>query len=119
MVGKKNIRYVESQANSTQEACHGSNNTPPLCPLCHRPLLAGPSVDEHHLVPKSKGGKDKFLMHKICHQKIHSLIDEATLAKQYCTWDALRSHPEIQKFIAWVAKRPPEYLDKNRRPAKS
>jgi hypothetical protein len=39
---------------------------PELCPLGGRVLEPGASVDEHHLVPKSKGGKTKSLIHRIC-----------------------------------------------------
>ena len=41
---------------------------PELCPLCGRMLEPGASVDEHHLVPKSKGGKVKSLIHHLSPQ---------------------------------------------------
>lgn len=53
------------------------------CPLCGRPMIAGPSVDRHHWVPKSEGG---------------------------------RAHPEVRRFVAWVRRQPPEYLDWPRAP---
>lgn len=83
---------------------------PPLCPLCDRPMINGPTVDEHHLVPRSKGGKEKFLVHKICHQKIHQVFSEKELARQFHTWEALQDHTEMAAFISWVKKRPPEFL---------
>ncbi len=91
-----------------------STELPATCPLCGRPLVPGPSVDEHHLVPRSRGGREKFLVHRVCHQKIHATISEVELARHYDTWDRLREHPEIAKFIAWVRKRPPEYRDRTR-----
>jgi len=51
-------------------------DVPAACPLCGRALIPGPSTDEHHLTPRSLGGKEKFLVHKICHQKIHRTIAE-------------------------------------------
>ena len=45
---------------------------PPVCPLCGRPIVPGPSADEHHLVPRSQGGRDKTLVHRVCHRKIHA-----------------------------------------------
>ena len=30
------------------------------CPVCGRPLIEGPSVDRHHLVPRSQGGRDTW-----------------------------------------------------------
>jgi 5-methylcytosine-specific restriction endonuclease McrA len=36
------------------------------CPLCGRPLVADPSVDLHHLVPRTYKGRDTVPMHRIC-----------------------------------------------------
>lgn len=84
---------------------------PQQCPLCDRLLIPGPTVDEHHLVPKSKGGREKVLIHKVCHKAIHQAFKPSDLARNYCTWESLRTAPELAKFIAWVQKRPPEFLD--------
>lgn len=73
-------------------------------------MINGPTVDEHHLVPRSKGGKEKFLVHKICHQKIHQVFSEKELARQFHTWETLQDHTEMAAFISWVKKRPPEFL---------
>jgi hypothetical protein len=83
------------------------------CPLCGRPLVPGPSVDEHHLVPRSRRGRDKFPVHRICHTKIHATLTEKQLAKDHHTWEALRAHPEIAAFIAWLQKKPAEFIDRN------
>ena len=91
---------------------------PELCPLCSRILEPGASVDEHHLVPKSKGGKVKSLIHRICHRKIHATFSERELAADYSTWDALKTHPEIAAFVKWVAGKPPAFYDNSRRPAR-
>ncbi len=80
----------------------------PSCPLCGRPL-GSVQVDRHHLIPKTFKGKDQFLVHKICHRKIHSVFTERELLHSYHTWDALRSAPEIAAFIAWVARKPPGF----------
>lgn len=85
------------------------------CPLCGRPLVPGPTTDEHHLVPKSQHGREKFLVHRICHTKIHTTISEKRLAAEYHTWEALRTHPQIAAFIAWVEKKPPEFMARNAR----
>lgn len=83
------------------------------CPLCGRPLVPGPTTDAHHLVPKSQHGREKFLVHRICHTKIHATISEKRLAAEYHAWEALRAHPQIAAFIAWVQKKPPEFIDRN------
>lgn len=82
----------------------------PDCPLCGRPLIAGPTIDEHHLLPRSRGGKEKFLIHKICHQKIHRALTEKDLERHYRDWASLRAHPQIALFIQWVRRRPPTFM---------
>ncbi len=81
------------------------------CPLCGRPLLAGKSVDEHHLLPKSEGGRETHTVHRICHRKIHATFTEKELARSYSTWEALRAHEDMAAFIVWVQKKAPEYYD--------
>jgi hypothetical protein len=77
-------------------------------------MVPGPSLNEHHLVPKSQGGKAKHVIHRICHAKIHSVFDEKELARSYDTFEKLRAHSEIEKFIAWAKKQPPEAVVKHR-----
>jgi len=82
----------------------------PLCPLCERPIPASQS-DDHHLVPRVKGGKETSELHRICHRQIHALFSEAELAQQYSTVEALLLVPAIQKFVAWVKSKPVEFCD--------
>lgn len=84
------------------------------CPLCGRPLFEGPSINEHHLLPKTYKGKETVLIHKICHSKIHSVFTERELYDHYHTPERLLSHPEIEKFVKWVRKKDPEFMDRNR-----
>lgn len=79
------------------------------CPLCGRPLIDGPSVDRHHLVPKAEGGRRAVVMHRICHRKIHSVLGERDLATVYHEPEALKAHPEIARFVRWVRTKPPEF----------
>lgn len=85
-----------------------------ICPLCGRPLLDDASTDLHHPVPRSHGGRDVVPMHRVCHQKIHSVFTEAELASTYHHWPALRDHPAIADFIRWIARKPPGFYDRNR-----
>ena len=84
------------------------------CPICGRQLINGPSVDDHHLIPKCKKGTDTVTIHKICHSKIHSVWTEKELTDYYHTVERIKSHIEIQKFIKWVSKKAPEYYVKTR-----
>lgn len=86
------------------------------CPLCGRPMLAGATVDRHHWIPRRNGGTAWSWMHMICHRKIHAVLDEASLARGYPDAESLRAHPEIARFLAWVAHRPPEFNDWHRTP---
>jgi hypothetical protein len=85
-----------------------------VCPLCDRPIPPHVPQSLHHLIPKLRGGKGGpvVLLHHICHREIHATLSESTLARQYNTIAALRTHPRLAGFIAWVAKRPPEFSSK-------
>lgn len=82
------------------------------CGLCDRPL-GSELIQDHHLVPKTFGGRDTVPMHKICHQKVHATFSERELLHYYHTFERLRENSLIQGFIAWVKKKPPEFYDKN------
>ncbi|MEM0947777.1 MAG: HNH endonuclease [Pseudomonadota bacterium] len=86
----------------------------PTCPLCGRPIPPDVPQSRHHLVPKLKGGKGGpvVLLHHFCHREIHATLSETELARDYSTIDALRKHPRLAKFAAWVAKRPPGFRSK-------
>lgn len=77
------------------------------CKICKREL--GANIDEHHLIPKTFKGKETVTLHKICHRKIHSILTERELANYYNTIERLLEHPEIQKFVKWVAKKDIDY----------
>lgn len=83
----------------------------PICPLCLRPIPAEAKQSVHHLIPKLKGGASgpTVLLHQICHNEIHAALTEAELARDYNTPEALRTHPRLAKFIAWVASKRPTF----------
>ena len=89
---------------------------PETCPLCGRELIDGPSINEHHLVPRTFRGREKVRMHRICHNKIHSVFSERELARYYHTWERLLENEEIRKFVSWVQKKDPAYFNKHDRP---
>lgn len=105
---------VSSQSDNSAA---GGNLGP--CPICGRDMIAGPSVDRHHWIPRREGGADWSYLHRICHKKLHNLFDERTLATLYNTAEACREHPEIVKFVKWVRKQPPEYMGRHDKPRRA
>ena len=83
----------------------------PICPLCKRVIPPDVPQSRHHLIPKLKGGGGGpvVLLHHICHREVHATLSEADLAKRFNTVEALRAHPRLAKFFAWVGKRPPGF----------
>ena len=85
-----------------------------ICPLCDRPIPKGAPQSRHHLIPKLKGGKggDIVLLHHQYHKEIHARISESELATIFSTPEALKTHPDLAQFIAWIRKRPPNFLSR-------
>jgi hypothetical protein len=89
----------------------------PVCPLCERPIPPS-QRDAHHLLPRSRGGRETTLLHRICHRQVHALFSEVELERDYATAEALRAHPEMARFIDWVRGKPPEFMERTRRSAR-
>lgn len=83
------------------------------CPICSRQLGTS-NVDKHHWIPKLDGGKEASHIHKICHQKIHSVFTERELTHYYHTADRIREHEQMRKFIKWVQKQPIDFYSSNK-----
>lgn len=83
------------------------------CFLCGRPL--GRRVERHHPVPRSRGGRETAPVHPICHRAIHAALSNKELARGFAAGEALRAHPELAKFVAWVADKDPDFHAPTRR----
>ena len=79
----------------------------PPCFLCGRAL--GRKVEWHHPVPKSRGGRETVPVHPICHRAIHAALTNKELERQFASAEALKAHPELAKFVDWVAKKDPDF----------
>ncbi len=66
-------------------------------------------------MPKSRGGRTVVPLHPICHRTIHVTLTNAELARNHHEAEALRKHPAIARFIAWVAGKPPDFHAPTRR----
>ncbi len=88
-----------------------------ICVICGRELGNENTISKHHLIPKSKGGKNTptILIHNICHQKIHSVFSENELRDEYNTVEKLITHEEMVKFIKWVSKKDINFYDRNKK----
>ncbi|MCU0949042.1 MAG: HNH endonuclease [Porphyrobacter sp.] len=80
---------------------------PLTCWLCERHL--GDIIQWHHPVPKSKKGKVKVAIHPICHKTIHANFTNNELARIGDEPFAIRAHPGIAKFVAWIANKPADF----------
>ena len=83
------------------------------CPLCQRPI--GNMWDKHHLIPRSRKGKGVVIIHKICHNKIHSVFTEKELELYYHTIERLLENEYIQTFVKWVGNKDPNYYETSKR----
>ena len=88
------------------------------CGLCQRRR----DLTFHHLIPRTlhsnKRVKRSFTREAMqqgldlcrdCHSAIHTFVSEKDLGWTYNTREALLEHPEIAKFVAWVATRRGRY----------
>ncbi len=86
------------------------------CGLCGRTVQR---LTRHHLVPrtrhKSKRNKKTFDRREVhrtvglcspCHQHIHTVLDNKELEREYNTLEALRAHPDVERFVEWVKRKP-------------
>jgi len=80
---------------------------PNACWLCARPV--GARIEWHHPVPKSRGGRGTVALHPICHRAIHANFTNAELARLGHDIAALRAHPALARFLAWIAGKPPDF----------
>lgn len=85
-----------------------------ICPLCERRIPKS-QRDEHHLIPKSHGGRHTAVLHRICHRQIHAIFTETELARQYSTVEELKAQAEMVGFIEWVRLKPDDFFERTRK----
>ena len=54
-------------------------------------------------------------LHRICHRQVHALFTEAELERGDHHVDALREHPEMARFLAWVRRKPDDFFERTRK----
>ncbi|MGB3752343.1 MAG: HNH endonuclease [Parerythrobacter sp.] len=80
---------------------------PNACWLCGRPFAR--RIQWHHTVPKAKKGRDTVPLHPICHKAIHTNFTNAELARHGTDRDRLLENAVLERFVAWVKDKPPDF----------
>ena len=83
------------------------------CELCGQTRF----LTRHHLIPRKLHGRKKtrkrfsrselqecILICRICHDGIHNLYDEKTLAEKYSTVETLQQDENIIRHVTWSAR---------------
>lgn len=76
------------------------------CPLCLHPYDRR-ELTRHHLVPKSRGGRETILLCRPCHRQLHAVYTEKELERRFPTVELLLSAEELQPYLVWVRRRKP------------
>lgn len=87
--------------------------TKEICSLCGRDIPEG-TFNFHHLIPKAYDGKETIKLHYICHDKIHHTFSEKELSTYYHTIERIKQNEQIEKFIKWISKKPPNFYIKHK-----
>lgn len=81
-----------------------------VCTTCQRYT----ALTKHHLIPKKRHKKNRkkqaydldrlINVCRKCHDGIHDLYDERTLAERFNTLEKICADQALQKHFLWVAK---------------
>ena len=79
---------------------------PPAAARCELCLRESERFTEHHLVPRSRGGKlgPKARLCPTCHRQLHAMFSETTLARELNTIQSLRADPAFAGYLKWARK---------------
>ena len=103
-MARKHSKY-DPHEDLHREAAVGVAPIP--CWLCGRPT--GKTIVWHHPVPKSRGGRDVVPMHPICQQTLMANFTNSELQRYGMDVEGLLANLAVQKFVAWVAKKAPDF----------
>lgn len=87
-----------------------------ICAFCERKFESASALTEHHLLPRSQGGKKEHtdMFCRLCHSTVHASFKNKTLAKMYASVEALRQADELKPFLRWARKQNPNSSFKTR-----
>jgi 5-methylcytosine-specific restriction endonuclease McrA len=85
------------------------------CALCGREER----LTRHHLIPRTrhhnKRNKQDFDREAVketvglcrpCHSQVHALLSEKELEREWNTIEKIREHPDVVRFVEWIAGKP-------------
>ena len=96
----------------TQPLLPRQTNEPSRCALCEREVR---HITRHHLIPRSKGGREVVDLCIPCHKSLHSFFSNRTLLTDLHTLEALRQQPDIARYLKWIQTQPDRLVRVNRR----
>lgn len=87
------------------------------CELCGRRVAR---LARHHLIPRARHAHQRerdasqrrerreriAWLCAACHKQLHVLFSEKELERHFDSVAKLRAHPEVQRFVRWVRRRP-------------
>jgi hypothetical protein len=103
-MARRNSKHDSYEDQHREEAAPAA---PVACWLCGRPT--GKTIVWHHPIPKSRGGRDVVPMHSICQQTLVANFTNSELQRHGIDVEALLAHPNVRKFVDWVAKKDPDF----------
>lgn len=74
------------------------------CPICDRPNM---HPSDHHMVPKSRGGRTTETICSDCHKAIHAMFTNKELEETYHTPEALLANVDFAKMVKFISKQDP------------
>ncbi len=94
---------MRTKKRENKQAAATPAGEPRACELCLREPLR---FTEHHLVPRSRGGKHgpKALLCPTCHRQLHAMFSEKTLANELNSIARLRAAPGFAAYLKWAGK---------------
>ena len=83
------------------------SNTIP-CSICSR-IPPEENLEKHHLIPKSKKGKETIDVCSPCGDQLHQLFTNKEMETTYNTLESLLSSEKVQTWSKWISKKPQDF----------
>ena len=103
----------QSQSEPKLGDAQQSDSDARLCPLCERPNL---HPTDHHMVPRSRGGRLTTTLCRDCHHAVHAQFTNKELEAEYNTVEALMSDERFCKTVAFIKRQDPRRKTRTSRP---